>query len=752
MFCKKCGRSLKGNAKFCPYCGEKIESGTPVTGTGTGVGVGRQVAKGSGGQPTVPNHIGTGYASGAMSGHQSVNTPDNRGNAMKGTPTSEGYSRSSQNTGHSSQDTNTGGYSSIAGPQKPNPAPSSKPPKFPRGIVIAIASCASVAVIAAGGFMYFGSRDNKDDSKSTQGYEETVRGTEAVVKDTAEALSESSTEAPASAETPDIPAILAAYQQYADGMEEYGPLHYTMLYLNDDDIPECFIWTNVGCGFRILSYADNAVISFASGDIGTTYQFFYTPRSGRLMELHDIGSVESAYHLLTLDKFFTETAYADRYASYDSSVGQWVADYRINDESVTEEEWQSVTDESAYEIVVGGQDKNIDIYDSILSAYNALASQKKDSVKKADIDTVLAAYQQYIDGITELEVYGFDMVYINDDDVPECIVWIQGGIRVLSYVNNIIEIFSPNSAGGGTAEFAYTPGTGQFAVGIRYGHAGHDYSLVELRDGFKVKMHAESNGNSVNPGEWVSDYEIDGEFVDEQTYFAQTDMSHFQQTFNTYNSDSILSAYNALISPEQSATQEVSEFILPESNLRYMTYNDLKGIDATNLRIAKNEIYARHGRMFQSEDLSQYFNSKSWYSGTVSPDSFSDRVFNDFESGNISMIQYFQDGIPNGNYYAFALQYKYFNIDSGVLTVFASPINWGGGHEGYALSLPISDNCVWWRELEQKPFAGGKDAILRIISDERAEYQKSPSHFEDPIGISVEVEGGVVVAIKVYVS
>lgn len=574
MFCKKCGRSLKGNAKFCPYCGEKIESGTPVTGTGTGVGVGRQVVKGPGGQPTVPNHIGTGYASGAMSGHQSVNMPDNRGNAMRGTPASEGYSRSSQNTGHSSQGTYKGGYSSNTGSQKPNSAPSSKPPKFPKGIVIAIASCASVAVIAAGVFMYFGSRDNKDDSKSTQGYEETVRGTEAVVKDTTEALSESSTEAPASAETPDIPAILAAYQQYADGFSEED-LHYSLIYINDDDVPECLIW------------------------------------------------------------------------------------------------------------------------------YGGMGSF---------------------------------------------------GIRVLSYIDNTIKVFEPEYYGSVGIECAYTPRSGEFAVNQSYGVGGNDYIWVKLSNVFEVKMHAESNGGFDTPGHWSAGYDIDGEPVDEETYFAQTDMSHFQQTLDTYNSDSILSAYNALTSPEQSVKQEVSEFILPESNLRYMTYNDLKGIDATNLRIAKNEIYARHGRMFQSEDLSQYFNSKSWYSGTVSPDSFSDRVFNDFESGNISMIQYFQDGTPNGNYYAFALQYKYFNIDSGILTVFASPINWGGGHEGYALSLPISDNCVWWRELEQKPFAGGKDAILHIISDERAEYQKSPSHFEDPIGISVEVEGGVVVAIKVYVS
>ncbi len=749
MFCKKCGRSLKDNTKFCPYCGEKIESGIPVTGTGTGVGVGRQGVKGSGGQPTVPNHIGTGYASGAMSGYQSVNTPDNRGNAMRDIPASEGYSRSSQNTGHSSQDTNTGGYSSNTGSQKPNPAPSSKPPKFPRGIVIAIASCASVAVIVAGVFMYFGSRDNKDDSKSTQGYEETVRGTEAVVKDTADALSESSTEAPASAETPDIPAILAAYQQYADGFAEED-LRYSLIYINDDDVPECLMWFG-SFEVKVLSYIDNTIKVFEPEYYGShMIEYAYTPRSGEFAVNQSYGVGGNDYILVKLSNVFEVKMHAESNGGFDTP-GHWSAGYDINGESVDEETYLTQTDMSRFQQTIDTLSMD-GIYDTILSAYAALDSQKKDPVKKADIDTVLAAYQQYIDGISELEVYGFDMAYINDDDMPECIVWIQGGVRVLSYVNNIIEIFSPNSAGGGTAEVAYTPGTGQFAVGIRYGHAGHDYSLVELGDGFKVKMHAESNGGFDPPGHWVADYEIDGEFVDEETYFAQTDMSHFQQTLNTYNSDSILSAYNALTSPEQPVTQEVSEFILPESNLRYMTYNDLKGIDATSLRIAKNEIYARHGRMFQSEDLSQYFNSKSWYSGTVSPDSFSDRVFNDFESGNISMIQYFQDGTPNGNYYAFALQYKYFNIDSGVLTVFANPTSWGGGHEGYALSLPISDNCVWWREFEQKPLAGGKDAILHIISDERAEYQKSPSLFEDPIGISVEVEGGVVVAIKVYVS
>ena len=31
MFCKKCGKEIKGSEKFCPYCGEKIENSEEKT-------------------------------------------------------------------------------------------------------------------------------------------------------------------------------------------------------------------------------------------------------------------------------------------------------------------------------------------------------------------------------------------------------------------------------------------------------------------------------------------------------------------------------------------------------------------------------------------------------------------------------------------------------------------------------------------------------------------------------------------------
>ena len=93
-----------------------------------------------------------------------------------------------------------------------------------------------------------------------------------------------------------------------------------------------------------------------------------------------------------------------------------------------------------------------------------------------------------------------------------------------------------------------------------------------------------------------------------------------------------------------------------------------------------------------------------------------------------------------------------FKTDSGVLTVVAEPTKWSGGQEGYALSLPISDHCSWWLELDQKPYTGGEAGLLGTISEERAWYLESPDNFQSPTGISVEVQGGVVVMIKVYIS
>lgn len=52
----------------------------------------------------------------------------------------------------------------------------------------------------------------------------------------------------------------------------------------------------------------------------------------------------------------------------------------------------------------------------------------------------------------------------------------------------------------------------------------------------------------------------------------------------------------------------------PEGSTRLLTTADLYGKSDWDLRIMRNEIFARHGYIFKKSELRQYFSSQSWYS------------------------------------------------------------------------------------------------------------------------------------------
>ena len=81
-----------------------------------------------------------------------------------------------------------------------------------------------------------------------------------------------------------------------------------------------------------------------------------------------------------------------------------------------------------------------------------------------------------------------------------------------------------------------------------------------------------------------------------------------------------------------------SEYILPESDSRYYSMDELMGLSAEECRIARNELFARYGRRFQDETLQAYFDSLSWYNGTIDPEDFDESVFNEYEVANRDLI------------------------------------------------------------------------------------------------------------------
>lgn len=68
------------------------------------------------------------------------------------------------------------------------------------------------------------------------------------------------------------------------------------------------------------------------------------------------------------------------------------------------------------------------------------------------------------------------------------------------------------------------------------------------------------------------------------------------------------------------------------------TKSDLDNLDEYGLRLTRNEIFARHGRMFNDQDLQDYFDDQYWYVAEFSPGEFDDSCLNDVEKANVCMI------------------------------------------------------------------------------------------------------------------
>ena len=90
---------------------------------------------------------------------------------------------------------------------------------------------------------------------------------------------------------------------------------------------------------------------------------------------------------------------------------------------------------------------------------------------------------------------------------------------------------------------------------------------------------------------------------------------------------------------ERPVKADDSEYIFPESDTRLLTREEVEAHSKEELRLARNEIFARHGMIFGG-DLEEYFSSKSWYTPTVPREEFYDRVEMSLtEEANIELIQ-----------------------------------------------------------------------------------------------------------------
>lgn len=116
----------------------------------------------------------------------------------------------------------------------------------------------------------------------------------------------------------------------------------------------------------------------------------------------------------------------------------------------------------------------------------------------------------------------------------------------------------------------------------------------------------------------------------------------------TFYGNSDLQAYSprsgsmmqSALGTSDSAQIVYHDCVCPFSSTRELSYADMADKSLYELRIARNEIYARHGYIFQDESLQKYFDNKSWYTPVSR-----DVLLSEVERRNVAFIESFEHGV-----------------------------------------------------------------------------------------------------------
>ena len=90
------------------------------------------------------------------------------------------------------------------------------------------------------------------------------------------------------------------------------------------------------------------------------------------------------------------------------------------------------------------------------------------------------------------------------------------------------------------------------------------------------------------------------------------DGEEFSNVSNSQSSETSTSA----------SSSSAGDYILPDSSTRLYSASELQSYSQYELMLARNEIYARHGRGFNDQEIRQYFQSKSWYQQRYTAEEF----------------------------------------------------------------------------------------------------------------------------------
>jgi len=193
------------------------------------------------------------------------------------------------------------------------------------------------------------------------------------------------------------------------------------------------------------------------------------------------------------------------------------------------------------------------------------------------------------------------------------------------------------------------------AVALVVGIVAVSIKLVKLEVsavGDKAGIFSEAFDNDYTDDETDSD-DVESENADSEDADSEDADSDDDEYEYVYDSgDDYEDTDDYLYSDEQSVTEESDELqpsaedtiyfqcVFPYSSEMYLERTDIEGLSKDECLIARNEIYARHGRKFKNVNLVEHFSKMSWY--IPEKDEIQQSELNDYEIKNVDLISEYE--------------------------------------------------------------------------------------------------------------
>lgn len=85
--------------------------------------------------------------------------------------------------------------------------------------------------------------------------------------------------------------------------------------------------------------------------------------------------------------------------------------------------------------------------------------------------------------------------------------------------------------------------------------------------------------------------------------------------------------------------QPNDSYLLPESETKWLTFDDLIGYNIYEITYMRNEIYARHGYTFEDEQFRNHFHQQSWYVSRHANESIQ---LSELEQHNVNVLRAYE--------------------------------------------------------------------------------------------------------------